>query len=159
VSAQSGKQRRADVATRPLARRQRTSAWRLEREAAVKRAAQLLEPTSLDEAVAERDQLLGEIRQIELQLADRQSLDRDGQVRSDAEWKVWRSRAQWARFVRHCRYDALRAWIDARGGPPADKALIAQRARELVGDPPRDPTLPPAEVPPRGPACDALGGV
>lgn len=82
-----------------------TQVWReLERHG-------IMEPTTVSEAEARRLQVVGEVKQIESQLANRNRTDAEGRRFTDRQYHEWRGRAVYMLNLKTRETSALKDWL------------------------------------------------
>jgi hypothetical protein len=102
-----------------------------------------VEPRTLQEAIQRRDQVLGEVQDIQNQLGERNRLV-DGHRMPDREYWAWRGKAKVALYYRLGDYRRLKAWIQLNWNwsrtPPPSPSLeemnpveLAKRLRNITG--------------------------
>lgn len=87
------------------------------------------EPSSLKDAIAERQQLINEIQAIEGQMSDPDRRDEYGARLDAISWHQWRKRARSAWQFKLARLRFLKAWI--RNNQPQQVSL-SERLAESV---------------------------
>ena len=102
-----------------------------------------VEPRTHEEAIQRRDQVLGEVQDIQNQLGERNRLV-DGHRMPEKEYWAWRGKAKVALYYRLADYRRIKAWIQLNSSrsrtPPASPSLeemnpveLAKRLRTITG--------------------------
>jgi hypothetical protein len=102
-----------------------------------------IEPTSLEQAIEWRDQVLTELQDIQEQLGEPERLI-EAHSMTDADYRKWRGKAKVALKYKLATYRRLKAWIQSNRSwsktPPPSPPMeelnpvdVAKRLRDLTG--------------------------